>query len=174
MGSAPSSTPVAAARFEIAASTRTADGTRSCTMRGRSASSGMRLSRIAAQAIFGMSPAEWLGIADVGALRAWCAAPRDPPAILLGQVLADEPAAAGSSGRRSCHRRRPDALLHVIVPSLRDDPAFARAPTWAGAPVETGALARMRDEPLVAAVHADNSATPSSPGSLRVSRNSRC
>jgi Ni,Fe-hydrogenase I large subunit len=47
----------------------------------------------------------------------------------------------------------PDALLGVIVPALRDEPAFARTPTWAGAPVETGALARMRGEPLVKAVY---------------------
>jgi Ni,Fe-hydrogenase I large subunit len=32
---------------------------------------------------------------------------------------------------------------------MRDDPDFASAPTWAGTPVETGALARMRDHPAV-------------------------
>ncbi len=46
-----------------------------------------------------------------------------------------------------------DLLRRVVVPALRAEPAFARAPTWAGAPVETGALARMRNEPLVAAMH---------------------
>ncbi len=37
---------------------------------------------------------------------------------------------------------------------MRDDPAFARTPTWAGQPVESSALARMRAHPLVAALDA--------------------
>jgi len=40
----------------------------------------------------------------------------------------------------------------LVLPAVRDDAAFARAPTWAGHPVETGALARMREQPLVAAL----------------------
>ena len=99
-----------------------------------------------------MSPAEWLGLADVEALRAWCAGRKTIAAVLLGQVLADEPALCRSD-IPLMPPPRPDALRRVIVPSLRDEPAFARAPTWAGAPVETGALARMRNEPLVMAVH---------------------
>jgi len=152
MGSAPSSTPVAAARFEIAASTRTGDGSPRLNDARARRELGMRVSRIAAQAIFGMSPAEWLGLSGVDALRAWCAAGKTTPALLLGQVLADEPALCRSD-IPVMPPPRPDALRRVIVPSLRNEPAFARAPTWAGAPVETGALARMRSEPLVMAVH---------------------
>jgi Ni,Fe-hydrogenase I large subunit len=51
---------------------------------------------------------------------------------------------------------RTDALLRVIAPALRRDPEFVRAPTWAGTPVETGALARCRDHPLVAALAAEH------------------
>jgi Ni,Fe-hydrogenase I large subunit len=39
-----------------------------------------------------------------------------------------------------------------VVPALRGDAAFAQAPTWAGMPVETGALSRTRAQPLVAAL----------------------
>jgi Ni,Fe-hydrogenase I large subunit len=152
MGSAPSSTPVAAARFEIAASTRTADGIPRLNDARTRRELGMRLSKIAAQAIFGMSPAAWLGLPDVEALRAWCAGRKTIPAVLLGQVLADEPALCRSA-IPLMPPPQPDALRRVIVPALRNEPAFARAPTWAGAPVETGALARMRNDPLVMAVH---------------------
>ena len=152
MGSAPCPTPVASARFAIAASTRTADGTPRLNDARTRRELGMRLSKIAAQAIFGKSPAEWLGLADVDALRVWCAGRKTVPALLLGQVLADEPALCRST-ITLMPPPRPDALRRCIVPALRSEPAFARAPTWAGAPVETGALARMRNQPLVMAVH---------------------
>ena len=154
MGSAPCATPVTSARFEIASSTRSADGAPRLNDAQAMRELGMRLSKIAAQAIFGMSPAEWLGLADVEALRAWCANRKTGPARLLGQVLAEDPTLCRSEIQLMPPTRL-DALLRVIVPPLRNDPEFARAPTWAGAPVETGALARMRNEPLVMVAHAE-------------------
>lgn len=152
MGSAPCATPVAAARYEIASSTRAADGTPRLNDATAMRELGIRLSTIAAQAIFGMPPAAWLELADGDALHAWCARRQTVPAVLLGHILADEPTLCRSA-IPLMPAPQPDALLHVIVPALRSDPAFPSAPTWAGAPVETGALARMRKEPLVLALH---------------------
>jgi Ni,Fe-hydrogenase I large subunit len=48
------------------------------------------------------------------------------------------------------------ALLANVIPAMRRDPAFGRAPDWSGSPVETGALARAEAHPLVAsALHRD-------------------
>ncbi len=152
MGSAPCATPVAAARFEIASSTRATDGAPRVNDATAMRELGVRLSTIAAGAIFGMPPAEWLKFVDVDALRAWCADGGTVPAVLLGRVLADEPTLCRSA-IPLMPLAQADVLLRVIVPALRDDATFTRAPTWAGAPVETGALARQRNVPLVQAVH---------------------
>jgi Ni,Fe-hydrogenase I large subunit len=47
-----------------------------------------------------------------------------------------------------------DALLAAVVPAMRSTSGFERAPVWQGAPMETGALARMHAHPLVAAARA--------------------
>ena len=99
-----------------------------------------------------MPPAEWLELVDVDALRAWCANGGTVPAVLLGHVLSDEPTLCRSA-IALMPPAQADVLLRATVPALRDEATFARAPTWAGAPVETGALARQRNEQLVQAVH---------------------
>lgn len=151
-GSAPCATPVAAARFEIASSTRATDGTSRLNDAKAMRELGARLTTIAAEAIFGMPPAEWLELVDVDALRAWCANGGTVPAVLLGHVLSDEPTLCRSA-IALMPPAQADVLLRATVPALRDEATFARAPTWAGAPVETGALARQRNEQLVQAVH---------------------
>ncbi|MEO8755291.1 MAG: nickel-dependent hydrogenase large subunit [Casimicrobiaceae bacterium] len=151
MGSASCTTAVAAARALIAASMGVADRTPRLDDAMAMRELGTDLAAISEQAIFAMAPAAWLELADVEALRAWCARGETIPAVLLGNVLADRPM-LGRSAIPLMPVPHPDALLRVIVPALRADPAFSRAPTWAGAPVETGALARMRNEPLVVAL----------------------
>jgi hypothetical protein len=151
MGCAPCATPVAAARFQIAAATRAADGTPQMTDAGAMRDLGARIAAISAQSIFGMPPAAWREQADVASLQAWCARGDTLPAVMLGDVLAHAPMLCRSATPLMPAPGR-DTLLCVILPALRDDPAFCRAPTWEGVPVETGALARMRDDPLVAAM----------------------
>jgi hypothetical protein len=148
MGTAPCATPVAAARFAIASAARATDGTPQLDDAPAMRELGMRLSAIAAQAIFAMPPAAWLELADVAALNSWCASQESIPARLLRRVLNDDPA-LGRSAIPLMPLPSPEALLRDVVPALRDDPAFAQAPTWAGTPVETGALARTRGEPLL-------------------------
>ena len=151
MGSAPCATPVAAARFQIASAMRATDGTPRFNDAVAMRELGMRLSGIAARAVFGMPPTGWLELADVDALETWCARRETVPAVLLGHVLADGPT-LGRSTTPLMPAVQPGELLRVIVPALRDDPGFSQAPTWAGAPVETGGLARMRNVPLVRAL----------------------
>jgi hypothetical protein len=144
MGAVPCAAPVAATRTEIAAFLRMADAS---TVRAL----GMRLSGIAADAIFGMRVADWRDLSDVDAFLAWCADGGTVVAAMLGQLFAGEPT-LGRSAIPLMPPARADALLGILVPAMRADAAFASTPTWAGSPVETGALARMRSDPLVAAV----------------------
>jgi Ni,Fe-hydrogenase I large subunit len=46
-------------------------------------------------------------------------------------------------------------LAAVVVTAMRSIADFERAPTWSGAPAETGALARMREQPIVASFLAE-------------------
>jgi hypothetical protein len=151
MGSAPCTTAVAAARFQIASAMRATDGTPRFNDAVAMRELGVRLSTIAAKAIFGMPPTAWLELANVDALEAWCSRRETVPALLLGQVLAGGPTLGRSTTPLMPAALR-EELLRVIVPALRDDPTFALAPAWAGAPVETGGLARMRNKPLVRAL----------------------
>jgi hypothetical protein len=151
MGQAPCATPVAAARFQIASSMRTTDGTLRPLDRTALRALGERLSAIAAQTVFGMPPATWLELDDVEKLQAWCTRGETVPAALLGQVLAEQPR-LGRSATPLMPAPRFESLLRIVVPAMRGDPAFAGAPTWAGAATETGGLARMCHEPLVVAL----------------------
>ena len=151
MGTAPSTTPVAAARFQIASSMRAADGTPRLNDEAAMRELGLRLSTIAAQSIYGMPPAAWLEQGGVEALHTWCARRETLPAILLGRVVNDQPT-LGRSATRLMPKLQCESLLCDIVPAMRGNPAFSRAPTWSGTPVETGALARTQGEPLVLAL----------------------
>ena len=151
MGHVPATAPVTAARFQIASATRGADGTTQLHDTAVMRELGARLAAIATQAVFGMPPAAWLELADVAALRSWCGRGGTLPAVLLGNILTDLPT-LGRSATPLMPAVRAEALLQVMLPALRGDPAFGRAPTWDGTPVETGALARMHELPLVHAL----------------------
>ena len=151
MGTAPCATPVATVRFQIAAAVRADDGTPRLNDAGAMRELGAGLSAVAAQAIFGMPPADWLKQDDVAALQAWCDSSGTVPAMLLGHVLSRLPA-LGHSVTPLLPPTQADSLLRTIVPALRHDSEFARAPTWDGSAAETGGLARMCNEPLVIAL----------------------
>lgn len=152
VGGAPFPAPVAAARSVIASSTRATGGMPRPPDAKSRRELGMRLAAIAADAIFGMPVGSWREVADVDALLAWCGDHGTVVVTMLGQLLADDPMLCRSA-TPLLPPAQGDLLRRVVVPALRADPAFARAPTWAGAPVETGALARTQNEPLVAAMH---------------------
>ena len=113
------------------------------------------LSKTAAQKIYGMSPAGWLALGDADALQSWADAGATMPARLLGLLFSTMPQLGRSDVALMPFPAR-EALMQTIVPALAQQPEFARAPTWGGLPVETGALSRVRSQPLVAAVAARN------------------
>ena len=106
-----------------------------------------------ADQVYGMSSAAWLELSDPAELAAWTQRGATLPAILLRELYAEAPE-LGLSDVALMPIATPEALLATIVPAVARDPRFARTPVWDGAPVETGALARQRAHPLVAALRA--------------------
>ena len=151
MGRAADATPVAAARYRIAAAAGAANGHGALDHAAAMRELGAELSRLATRAIFGVAPAEWLGLADLPALAEWTAAGRTECAKLLGEVLVQMPTLGRSDVGLMPELRR-ESLFDVVLPALERDPDYARLPTWAGVPKETGALARVRKHPMVAAL----------------------
>lgn len=149
MGREPLLPPVAAARQQIASAQRGADGALtwgSPALRELGAS----LTRLATASLYAISPAQWLELGDGDALQAWADRRATLPAVLLGELMRDMPG-VGRSDVSLMPTASPGALLCAVMPALCE-PGFAQAPTWNGVPVETGALARMRTQPMVAAV----------------------
>jgi Ni,Fe-hydrogenase I large subunit len=151
MGEEAVATPVASVRHRIAATARAADGRSTLGDAAAMQALGAMLSRIAAQSIYGMAPADWLDQEGVPALESWIARGATACAKLLDRMIAELPA-LGRTDVQLMPAPRSDALRSVIVPALDRDPHYARAPTWDGLPAETGALARVRAHPLVAAL----------------------
>ena len=111
------------------------------------------LSATAAQKIYGMSPAAWLALRDADELAAWTDRGATLPAQLLGSLLETMPR-LGCSDVALMPPPAREALMRTLVPAMARQSEFSRAPTWDGKPVETGPLARMRSQPLVAALAA--------------------
>jgi uptake hydrogenase large subunit len=153
LGSDPQVTPVTAARYLIATSTRKSDGADLLGDADAMRSLAARLTDIATRAVFGVAPAVWLDLQDVAALAAWAAQGTTAPARMLAHMLSTTDLHRDGAVELMPAPNR-DALVQVVAPAMRDDPAFVRMPTWAGQPVESSALARMRAHPLVAALDA--------------------
>jgi hypothetical protein len=152
MGEEPDTAPVALVRRRVAAAVaRGADGRDLLADPAGMRALGAGMSRLAAQSIYGMPPARWLELDGMPALESWIAQGATTCAKLLGRMLAQLPA-LGRTDVRLMPVARSDTLMSVVVPAWDRDPRYARAPTWDGLPAETGALARVRAHPLVAAL----------------------
>ncbi len=155
MGSAPQLPPLSAARRLIAAATAptASRGQDDVGSARRGLAAG--LAELADREIFGMPTTRWLALPDLKALVAWADAATTLPARLLARLLSAA-ATLGRSDVAPMPSSTRQALLDDVVPSLQDDVAFQCAPTWAGSAVETGAYARTRWQPLVAACAASH------------------
>jgi hypothetical protein len=151
MGDEADATPVASMRHRVAAAVRTSDGRSTLGDPAAMRSLGAELSRLAAQSIYGMPPAGWLEQGGMPALESWITRGATMSAKLLGRMFAELPM-LGRTDVGLMPAPRSATLMSVVVPALDRDPHYARAPTWDGLPVETGALARVRAHPLVAAL----------------------
>jgi len=108
------------------------------------------LAEIANRHVYGMAPAAWLALSAGEVPGAWARAGRTLPATLLARLVERAPRLGASDVGLMPPATR-DSLRADIVPELDRNHGFARTPSWTGAPVETGALARMRAHPTVAA-----------------------
>ncbi len=143
MGEAPSPQAVAAARL--------AAGTAAVAPDARAIGEGA--ADAVAQALWGMSAAQWLALADAPALHAWAAAGGSACARFVQR--ASEAAATGSDTPApvALLPAEPDtAAMQQLAWQLTERADFAALPLWQGAPAETGALARQQAEPLPAAL----------------------
>ena len=115
------------------------------------AAAAKALGDIASLHVYGGDPAHWLAGTDAAAFDRW----RDTAATLPARALALLAQTAPGLGRSDTALMPgldDESWWSVVVPALQQDPLFAQAPTWGGIPVETGALARQRQQPLVAAL----------------------
>jgi Ni,Fe-hydrogenase I large subunit len=110
------------------------------------------LGAIATTHVYGTTPDAFLALADSAALEGWIARADTLPASLLGTLLESRPS-LGKSDVALMPSLRGGEFIAQLLPEL-DHPEFARAPQWAGAPAETGALARMQAHPLVVVLRA--------------------
>ncbi len=151
MDDLPDATPVAGVRYRVAAAARTADGRSTLGDPDTMHALGVELSRLAGQSIYGMPPADWVELGGMPALESWIAQEATTCARLLGRMFTEMPT-LGRTDVRLMPAPRSDSLRSVVVPAMDRDPHFAHTPTWDGLPAETGALARVRAHPLVAAL----------------------
>ena len=87
---------------------------------------------------------------DAGSGDRWLAAAATPVAALIMRLAGGRPAFAASDV--ALLPADGDAVARAVGVALAADAAFERAPSWQGAPAETGALARIHAQPWVAAV----------------------
>ena len=109
------------------------------------------LDALAVDHVYGESPAQFLARCDAGAFDVWAATAATLPASLAAELLATAPG-LGRSATALMPTPNPPELLEAVVPGLRCDADFARTPLWSGMTVETGALARTRDQPMIASL----------------------
>lgn len=104
---------------------------------------------VARRSVYGTDPGMWLEANSLYDLERWIEASATLPARSLGRLLRD----ASDLGRSAIAPMPAVGIdgIAAMLPPLDGTADFSRTPDWNGAPVETGALARRADHPLVAA-----------------------
>jgi len=150
LGLAPQTAAVAAVRAAVARAVA-AFGSAPAARSSALAAAATELGDLAGRNVYGCAAVDWLSEMNLPALDAW----RENAATLPARALASLARCAPGLGRSDTALMPgldDPAWLSTVAPALQSDPAFAQAPTWCGDPVETGALARTRRQPLVAAL----------------------
>jgi Ni,Fe-hydrogenase I large subunit len=99
--------------------------------------------------VYGEPLAAWQARSSAADFDGWVALGRTLPAVLEHELLAQAPE-LGRSSTMLMPAATAAELRAAVLPALDADLAYARAPMWNGMTVETGALARTRDHPIVA------------------------
>lgn len=98
-----------------------------------------------------LGPGEpWAVLDDPAAGERWLARRGSVAAEAVSRLFAESPALGASAV--ALLPAESDAVARSVGTALETDPSFEEAPTWHGAPAETGALARMQGAPLIAHV----------------------
>jgi hypothetical protein len=108
-----------------------------------------------ALAAFGVPAEDWLARDSRAGLDRWVDAGPTAAARFIRRVRDDAMAQPADGTRRNVpllDTADHAAWIGLIAQAADADPSFARHPTWRGAPAETGALARLQSDPLVAAL----------------------
>ena len=103
---------------------------------------------IIASAVFGCSASAWLGLPSLSAIAGWAAAGPSASARFMHRLAAagaDDPDAPATPLLPSPQRLG----LAALAAQACADPSFSRQPIWQGRPAETGALARLQDDPVI-------------------------
>ncbi len=108
-------------------------------------------SRIALAA-FGSSAQEWLALDSLAEFDRWADAGHTASARFIRRVRDDDAATTGPAMPSLLAREHDAAWVAELCEACTADPVFARHPTWRGTPAETGALARLQDDPLLVAL----------------------
>ncbi|MHB9119317.1 MAG: hypothetical protein ACYC2R_13745 [Burkholderiales bacterium] len=105
-----------------------------------------QLARHVEQRLLGIAPLEFLAIASVEALEAWCRSRAVPLAGTIGMLMER----SMEHGEQSAVPLMPAAgEMAALADALAADDGFAQRPQWRGGALETGALARMQGHPLL-------------------------
>jgi hypothetical protein len=101
------------------------------------------------------APTDWLQAVDsAGALQRWAEHARTPAAGLVRALVAQGLADSGANAVARLPSSASNGLAHALAGAQAD--AFIAAPQWQQHCAETGPLARVADEPLVAALLAEH------------------
>jgi Ni,Fe-hydrogenase I large subunit len=93
---------------------------------------------------------DWAALDDAARGERWLDDAATPAAAALARLVAGRPGLGASEV--PLLPAEGDAVARAVGQALAADAAFEAAPTWRGAPAETGALARTCGHPFVASV----------------------
>lgn len=101
--------------------------------------------------VFGCDPARWLELDTQQELEAWY----EDTDTLAARILRSLAQCARFGASKVAAMPSPNKIwLQEIAEAMHEDPAFSHQPNWRGAALETGALARQRQHPLLRALTA--------------------
>lgn len=101
--------------------------------------------------VFGCDPAQWLELGTQQEFEAWYG----KTGTLAAEILRNLAQCARFGASKVAAMPRPDGIwLQEIAEAMQGDAAFSQQPNWQGAALETGALARQRQHPLLRALTA--------------------
>lgn len=109
------------------------------------------LKNVLRREVVGCDPARWLELDTQQELEAWY----ENTDTLAAQILRSFAQCARFGASKVAAMPSPDKVwLQEIAEAMRGDAAFSHQPNWQGAALETGALARQRQHPLLRALTA--------------------